>query len=140
MISNRVNENIEDDRGNKFKRMILFGRKKYLCIGKQWCHQYLKSYVSVRISKLYSSSETFLCLYKLTNTKWKKSRHLTLCPKFILPLILNLKCSTYTVFLHIFAPSSQVQSLIYVEIGDTSLTGQTKICLRPFRSSLNSYK
>ena len=51
-----VNENIEDDRGNKFKRMILFGRRKYLCIGKQWCHQYLKSYASVRISELYSSS------------------------------------------------------------------------------------
>ena len=51
-----VNENIEDDRGNKFKRMILFGRRKYLCIGKHWCHQYLKSYASVRISELYSSS------------------------------------------------------------------------------------
>ena len=101
-----------EHRGNKFRTMILFGRRKYRCIGKQWCHQYLKSYVSVPISKLFLSSETFVCSYKLANT----------------------------VFLYILAPSSQVQSLIYVEIGDTSLTGQTKICLRPFRSSLNSYK
>ena len=64
-----VNENIEDDRGNKFKRMILFGRRKYLCIGKQWCHQYLKKKKQMlneysfpaHFGAVFSGSKSYLC-------------------------------------------------------------------------------